>query len=124
MLAWRWLRSSPLSRPRRTYTSSSVTASTAASGPSPASSCKDADRRNIMNPGVITSPNAAPVEYSTHAVGGNYYLSVGYLRAFVTLLVVAHHAVLAYHPYSPPPPISLVASPMWQIFPVVDAHKW
>ena len=26
------------------------------------------------------------------------------LRTFLTLLVVAHHAALAYHPYAPPPP--------------------
>jgi peptidoglycan/LPS O-acetylase OafA/YrhL len=77
-----------------------------------------------MNSVVIASPNAASVEYSTHAVSGNYYVSIGYLRAFVTLLVVAHHAVLAYHPYAPPPPVSLVSTPIWQIFPVVDPHKW
>jgi peptidoglycan/LPS O-acetylase OafA/YrhL len=52
-------------------------------------------------------------------------VAVGYLRAFVTLLVIAHHAVLAYHPYVPPPPASLSAEPMlWQAFPVVDSHHW
>jgi peptidoglycan/LPS O-acetylase OafA/YrhL len=58
-------------------------------------------------------------------LSGNYYLAVGYLRAFTTLLVLAHHAALAYHPYAPRPAVSLVAPPpLWQIFPVVDAHKW
>ena len=46
------------------------------------------------------------------------------LRAFVTLLVVAHHAVLAYHPYAPPPASSLTAPPMlWMAFPVVDSQR-
>jgi peptidoglycan/LPS O-acetylase OafA/YrhL len=51
--------------------------------------------------------------------------AIGYLRAFVTLLVLAHHAVLAYHPFAPPPPASLTAAPrLWQAFPVVDSHHW
>ena len=49
---------------------------------------------------------------------------LGYLRTFLTLLVVAHHAVLAYHPYAPPPAPSLTTPPMlWQAFPIVDAHR-
>ena len=40
-------------------------------------------------------------------------IAIGYLRAFVTVLVVAHHAVLAYHPFAPPPPASLAAQPRW-----------
>jgi peptidoglycan/LPS O-acetylase OafA/YrhL len=52
-------------------------------------------------------------------------VAVGYLRAFVTVLVIAHHAVLAYHPYAPPPPTSLSSEPMlWQAFPVVDSQRW
>ena len=74
-----------------------------------------------MNTPTITAPTADP---STHALAGNYYLSVGYLRAFITLLVLAHHSALAYHPYAPQPAASLLASPMWQIFPIVDPHKW
>jgi fucose 4-O-acetylase-like acetyltransferase len=54
-------------------------------------------------------------------------LPLGYLRTFLTLLVVAHHAALAYHPYAPPPPSSpaaLAAEPMmWLAFPVVDSHR-
>ena len=54
-----------------------------------------------------------------------YSVAVGYLRAFVTVLVLAHHAVLAYHPFAPPPPTSLLAQPRWwQTFPVVDAQRW
>ena len=52
-----------------------------------------------------------------------YNVSIGYLRAFITLLVVAHHAALAYHPFAPEPPRSLVAVPrLWQAFPVVDSQ--
>jgi peptidoglycan/LPS O-acetylase OafA/YrhL len=51
--------------------------------------------------------------------------SLSYLRAFVTLLVVAHHSVLAYHPFAPPIPHDLTAQPpWWQAFPVVDPARW
>jgi len=54
-----------------------------------------------------------------------YSVSIGYLRAFITVLVVAHHAALAYHPFAPPAPASLVAQPrLWQAFPVVDSAHW
>ena len=51
-------------------------------------------------------------------------LSLGYLRTFLTLLVVAHHAVLAYHPYAPPRPKSLGGDMIWGAFPVVDSARW
>ncbi len=48
-----------------------------------------------------------------------------YLRMFLTLLVVAHHASLAYHPYAAPPPASLDVQPhLWAAFPIVDAARW
>jgi peptidoglycan/LPS O-acetylase OafA/YrhL len=57
--------------------------------------------------------------------GRKYNLSIGYLRAFVTLLVLAHHSVLAYHPFAPPHPASLTAQPRWWLaFPVVDSQRW
>ena len=50
--------------------------------------------------------------------------AVGYLRAFITLLVLAHHAMLAYHPFAPPPSTSFLAEPRsWLIFPVSDSAK-
>ena len=49
---------------------------------------------------------------------------LGYLRTFLTVLVVAHHAVLAYHPYAPPAPKSLDSSLIWGAFPIVDAQRW
>jgi hypothetical protein len=42
-----------------------------------------------------TAANTNPDATSTHALTGSYNLAVGYLGAF-TLLVMAHHAVLAY----------------------------
>jgi peptidoglycan/LPS O-acetylase OafA/YrhL len=49
---------------------------------------------------------------------------LGALRAFITVLVLAHHAVLAYHPFAPPPFDSLRTYPFWQAFPVVDSDRW
>jgi hypothetical protein len=54
----------------------------------------------------------------------NINVPLGYLRTFVTLLVVAHHALLAYHPYAAPPAASLTTQPrLWMAFPVVDSHR-
>ncbi len=51
----------------------------------------------------------------------NYAL--GYLKACIIALVVAHHASLAYHPSAPPIPASLLLpTRWWQAYPVVDAH--
>jgi peptidoglycan/LPS O-acetylase OafA/YrhL len=73
---------------------------------------------------IATTKNAATK--SAHAPAASYHLAIGYLRAFVTLLVVAHHAVLAYCPFAPPSaPVSLEQKPLWWLaFPVVDAHRW
>ena len=73
--------------------------------------------------GETTRATAGPA--STHAPSGNYNLAVGYLRAFITLLVLAHHAALAYHPFAPERFTTLAAQPRWwEAFPVVDPHKW
>jgi hypothetical protein len=51
-------------------------------------------------------------------------LPIGYLRTFAVLLVLAHHAVLAYHPYAPAPLSSLLAEPRWwKAFPVLDPQR-
>lgn len=47
-----------------------------------------------------------------------------YLRAFLVVLVVLHHAVLAYATFAPAPVGSMGASLWWTAFPVVDAHRW
>ena len=60
-----------------------------------------------------------------NAAGAPYHVALGYLRACITVLVVAHHAVLAYVPFAPPPPASLSAQPQWwRAFPVVDSQRW
>ena len=52
-------------------------------------------------------------------------IPVGYLRAFIVALVVAHHAVLAYYPFAPPADGSLLTGArLWLAFPVVDAQRW
>jgi peptidoglycan/LPS O-acetylase OafA/YrhL len=73
---------------------------------------------------TATEPQAfAPV--LADAPSPQYNVSIGYLRAFITVLVVAHHAVLAYHPFAPPSPANLIAQPRyWQAFPVVDPARW
>jgi peptidoglycan/LPS O-acetylase OafA/YrhL len=54
------------------------------------------------------------------AGGVRYHVALGYLRAFITVLVVAHHAVLAYHPYAP---VLDYATGIWQVFPIVDPQR-
>lgn len=44
-------------------------------------------------------------------------------RAAITLLVIAHHAVLAYHRYAPPLGTFTVGDMIWGAFPVVDAAR-
>jgi peptidoglycan/LPS O-acetylase OafA/YrhL len=74
----------------------------------------------------MTDTRTLSVQMPAPAVesSGTYNYAMGYLRAFVVVLVVAHHAVLAYHPMAPLPPASLAAQPRWwQAFPVVDAQR-
>lgn len=49
---------------------------------------------------------------------------IGALRAFLTLLVIAHHAVLTYHPYAPPPKGFAEPPILWTAFPVVDPQRF
>ena len=58
-------------------------------------------------------------------ISAGHNVAIGYLRAFITLLVLAHHAVLAYHPFAPAPAAVLNGpSRWWQAFPVVDTQRW
>jgi peptidoglycan/LPS O-acetylase OafA/YrhL len=79
-----------------------------------------------MNSTASIPAKSNAVSGSAHLPAANYNLAIGYLRAFVTLLVVAHHAVLAYCPFLPPAePASLLPQPRWwQAFPVIDSHRW
>lgn len=50
--------------------------------------------------------------------------SLSYLRGFVTLLVVLHHSLLAYHPYMPRDLTAWGKGPQWwAAFPILDAQK-
>jgi hypothetical protein len=63
-------------------------------------------------------------ERSTVAQIGGRNAPIGALRAFVTLLVIAHHTALAYHPFAPPPKAFDVQPILWTAFPVVDPQKF
>ena len=55
----------------------------------------------------------------------SYNYALGYLRGVIVALVVAHHSALAYHPFAPPLPATLVAQPRWWMaFPIVDSARW
>lgn len=54
-------------------------------------------------PGLPVPGNESRVQYN---------VAIGYLRAFVTVLVVAHHAGLAYHPLAPAPTLCSCTSPI------------
>jgi hypothetical protein len=74
---------------------------------------------------VLDAIEPKPINEVGRTEGSSYNASIGYLRAFIMLLVLAHHAVLAYHPFAPAPPASLAAQPRWwQAFPVVDSQRW
>lgn len=49
---------------------------------------------------------------------------IGALRAFVTLLVVAHHTALTYNAYAPAPKAFDAQPILWTAFPVVDPQKF
>ncbi len=69
---------------------------------------------------LVSTPPAA-----SEGTTKSYNYAMGYLRTAVVALVVAHHAVLAYHPSAPAlPPTSLLAYPRaWQTFPIIDSHR-
>jgi peptidoglycan/LPS O-acetylase OafA/YrhL len=51
-------------------------------------------------------------------------LAIGYLRAFVTVLVLAHHSVIAYIAGLPKPSASFTTPPfLWSAFPIQDPHN-
>jgi peptidoglycan/LPS O-acetylase OafA/YrhL len=56
--------------------------------------------------------------------GSDRYVPLDLLRAFLVLLVVAHHTALAYHPYAPPQEPLSASSTAWTAFPIVDGRRW
>jgi glucans biosynthesis protein C len=52
-------------------------------------------------------------------------LALDNLRAFVILLVLSFHSVLAYLQFLPAEPFAFASPPyLWRAFPIVDSHRW
>jgi glucans biosynthesis protein C len=52
-------------------------------------------------------------------------LALDNLRAFVILLVLSFHSVLAYLQFLPADPFPFGSPPyLWRAFPIVDSHRW
>jgi len=78
-----------------------------------------------MNVAILKESEGVSIPATEAAAGaGTYEVALGYLRAFVTFLVVLHHSVLAYTGF--PASTQFAGGPMsWRAFPVVDtAHPW
>jgi peptidoglycan/LPS O-acetylase OafA/YrhL len=74
---------------------------------------------------IMTQSNTLFATSAPADATAKYNYAIGHLRGFIVALVVAHHAVLAYHPFAPPPPASLAAQPRWwAAFPIVDTQRW
>jgi peptidoglycan/LPS O-acetylase OafA/YrhL len=101
----------PAASPR----SSAAVAAPAASPSSPALA------RAPSSGSFATAAATAPEADTTATV---HAPALGALRAALTLLVVLHHTLLAYHPFAPPVGPTLMAMPFWRAFPVVDAERW
>jgi peptidoglycan/LPS O-acetylase OafA/YrhL len=73
-------------------------------------------------PAVAAQPKALGGTPAVAAAGaGDRNIAMGYLKAFITLLVVAHHTAIAYVPGLPKPGPDFVHPPMlWSVFPIVD----
>ncbi len=73
----------------------------------------------------MPSLNAALTAAAPTPLTAKYNYAIGYLRAFIVVLVVAHHAATAYYPIPLPLPKSLMERPrLWPAFPILDPHKW
>src|SRR5580704_2697251 len=58
------------------------------------------------------------------ATGPERNLAIGYLRAFITVLVLAHHSVIAYIAGLPKGGASFTQPPLlWSAFPIQDKHN-
>lgn len=76
-------------------------------------------------PAHIPAPSAPPPRFiSTHAPGNVGRIpALDFARVSLTVLVVVHHAVLAYHRYAPKPTAFGGESLIWAAFPVVDGRR-
>jgi peptidoglycan/LPS O-acetylase OafA/YrhL len=76
------------------------------------------DHRNMA--GARSAPESVRTPRARHNV------ALDYLRTFAVILVLAHHAALAYFPSIPgPETVSLSVQPrLWKAFPILDSHRW
>src|SRR5262249_4277677 len=83
--------------------------------------------RSDVVTGMLTAVGSAPTRpyhESPSPTATKVSVAVGYLRAFVTLMVLAQHAMLAYHPFAPVPEASLATEPRsWLAFPIADSQR-
>jgi peptidoglycan/LPS O-acetylase OafA/YrhL len=81
----------------------------------------------IKSPPAPAKPDAAVSPKATSAkaaTGQDRNLAVGYLRAFITVLVLAHHSVIAYIAGLPKPSADFTKPPYtWGAFPIMDPHN-
>ena len=70
---------------------------------------------------VSIAPSTPMREARDIAPAHAYHAALAYLRAFLVVLVVAHHSVIAYIDGPPTFPTSLLSNPpWWRAFPVID----
>lgn len=80
-------------------------------------------QRRVTPDAAPAQPKARPSAVVAAKPGQERNLAVGYLRAFVTVLVLAHHSVIAYVAGLPRPSASFTAPPLnWGAFPIEDPH--
>lgn len=74
---------------------------------------------------IVPASSARAAKPAPRSMSSDQYnVALGYLRAFITSLVIVHHAVLAYHPYAPTPSPNFSSQPlMWTAFPIVDSQR-
>lgn len=77
---------------------------------------------------VNTAPGIAVTNKPPHGLGAitaRSSLALDNLRAFVILLVLSFHAVLAYLRFLPAEPFPFDSRPyLWRAFPIVDSRRW
>ena|SRR2546421_11902751 len=65
---------------------------------------------SVMNAIRVPASELSGVEKSAPQ---EHNFAISYLRAFITVPVLAHHAVLAYCTFVPPPPAALNTGSLW-----------
>jgi peptidoglycan/LPS O-acetylase OafA/YrhL len=79
------------------------------------------DRFDRVGAAETSAKTKAAPSAPAAAAAADRNLAVGYMRAFVTLLVLAHHALIAYIGGLPKPPAVFGQPPFtWGAFPVLD----